>query len=730
VKKLTLGQLFIGGAIAIAVTLATSFVLLVRRAHASMLRTAETHQELAATRVSGRVAREIGRAERVLSELEQEIRAGAADPTTPESLEAPAFGAALVEPRIEEIAFTHARIEGWDDAGEAVVKREEKWQLALFRDKRGSLVTRITRSLDGGAVFETLVRRRDADPSLAGTPFARSPIGHDPTQHPTFAVVTSKRLWGVPVWSDLHWSESDSDLPEGERRVVVSVQKTVDDVHGAFLGVLRVALLTDELDAIASAKGSPSEPEDVARVVLLAATEDRRGVRLLARVAGHGRVASIPSADEIRVVAETPPQDVAALLASPVVQKLDPVAPRANGVLSIDGEPWLATLRPIDVGRGGTRGWAVALLQPESSYTRDLLMLERRILYSVGLTLFLVLAIGVATVQAVRRGLVQIVRDTYRMRGFDFASRLGASHIRDIDEVMRGLERAKTVVRAMGKYVPIEVVRRLFAENKEPELGGELLDVTLMFTDIESFTALSEMLDPDVLARRLGAYLEAMTAAIEGTGGTIDKYIGDAVMAIWNAPVPLAEHAKRACKAALMCRARVERLYASEDWRGLPALVTRFGIHEARVMVGNFGTPSRLSYTALGDGVNLAARLEPLCKQYGVTVLVSETVALHAKEEFVFRRIDRVAVKGKTEGIDVYELLGAAGEPIAKRDVASQYEAALVAYLRRDFAHAAELLDAQKNTDPPSAVLHARALAYAAAPPPADWNGVWVALTK
>jgi adenylate cyclase len=270
----------------------------------------------------------------------------------------------------------------------------------------------------------------------------------------------------------------------------------------------------------------------------------------------------------------------------------------------------------------------------------------------------------------------------------------------------------------------------LYERNEEPQLGGELRTVSLMFTDIEGFTTLSERLPPDQLARHLGDYLEAMTSAVEATSGTIDKYIGDAVMAFWNAPSDVEGHAARACEAVIACKEATAALYASAAWHELPPLVTRFGLHTAEVMVGHFGARSRFNYTALGDGVNLAARLEPLCKQYGVTALVSDVIANAARDKFVFRRVDRVAVKGKAEAIDVYELLGRTGVEIPNLAQAQRYEAAFDAYLARDFAGAAELLATAKNHDPPSAVLHARCQELRAAPPPSDWAGVHVAASK
>ncbi len=152
-----------------------------------------------------------------------------------------------------------------------------------------------------------------------------------------------------------------------------------------------------------------------------------------------------------------------------------------------------------------------------------------------------------------------------------------------------------------------------------------------------------------------------MTTAIRETDGTVDKFIGDAVMTFWNAPTPHPDHAKRACRAALGWAVAARELYDSAAWKPLPPLVTRFGIHTATVMVGHFGAPDRLSYTALGDGVNIASRLESLCKQYDLTNLVSEAVYEGAKDEFSFRLVDRVAVKGKHDAVRVYELLGPIG---------------------------------------------------------------------
>jgi adenylate cyclase len=583
-------------------------------------------------------------------------------------------------------------------------------------------VTRIAQQSGGGFVATS----RDRAGATFLAPLVPAGAATDPTAHPTFSTLAAKSRAGRAIWSDLHYAEADAALPTAERRVVLSIQKAVFDAAGTFLGVLRVSLATHELDAIVGK--NPSDPDDPHRVVLLSVDGPR--VNLVARLGPTDRMTEVDGG--LRFTPERPSAELAALLASPLVQGLDAVHPSARGAVTVGGERFLATLRELDLGRGGTTGWMVAVLVPEAHYTRDLARNERTFAVAFAATIALVLLIGIITLAVVRRGLRRILVSTRSMRAFDFAAADSHSVFREVDDVMGGLERAKTVTRAMARYVPLDLVRRLFDENREPTLGGEPVELSLLFTDIEGFTTLAEKLPPDRLAERLGDYLDAMTVAVQATGGTIDKFIGDAVMAFWNAPVPVADHAKQLCRATLDAMEATRKLYASPRWDGLPPLVTRFGLHRTRALVGNFGAPGRLSYTALGDGVNLAARLEPLCKQYGVVTLASEAVVAEARDAFVFRRIDRVAVKGKTQGVEVYELLGAVedGDRIPRLAEARRYERAFEAYVARNFAAAIELLAPQCDVDPPSAVLRKRCDTYLVKPPPEGWDGVFVASSK
>jgi adenylate cyclase len=370
----------------------------------------------------------------------------------------------------------------------------------------------------------------------------------------------------------------------------------------------------------------------------------------------------------------------------------------------------------------------VGIVAPEDHYLGRLRDIRQGLLRTSVAVMAISLLLGALVVQGVRRGLGQIVEATARLRNFDFAATPARSPFHDVQEVMGGVELAKTAMRAMGKYVPVDLVRHLYQTRREPVLGGELIEVSLMFSDIKDFTGLAETLSPDELARTLGRYLEVMTAAIQAQQGIIDKYIGDAIMAVWNAPRPCRDHAGQACRAALACVEASRSLYASAAW-GRPPLTTRFGLHRGEAMVGHFGAPDRMSYTALGDAVNLASRLEGLNKEYGTTIIVSEAVRAAAGNGFEFRLLDRVAVKGKARGVRVYELRGEAGSPDPGLDAARAYERAFEAFSRREFASALGILEALAQ-DPPSVTLAARCRTFIEDPPPPGWDGTYVASAK
>ena len=180
-----------------------------------------------------------------------------------------------------------------------------------------------------------------------------------------------------------------------------------------------------------------------------------------------------------------------------------------------------------------------------------------------------------------------------------------------------------------------------------------------MFTDVRDFTTIAESADPDVLMRQTSRYFSALTEAFLAEGGTVDKFIGDAVMVFWNAPNPQPDHVERACRAALAGKAASDKLNTQFEAEGLKPFFTRFGIHVGEAVVGNLGSTERMNYTALGNTVNLASRLEGLNKQFGTAILVSEDVYLRVQHRFQFKALESVIAKGMTKETRVFELVGA-----------------------------------------------------------------------
>jgi adenylate cyclase len=267
--------------------------------------------------------------------------------------------------------------------------------------------------------------------------------------------------------------------------------------------------------------------------------------------------------------------------------------------------------------------------------------------------------------------------------------------------------------RAMfAQYVPPAVVARLVAEPGLMRLGGEVREVTIMFTDLANFTTLSEQLSAEQTVELLTGYFDAMTPIIHASGGTVDKFIGDAVMAFWGAPLDDAQHAEHAVRAALDMQQAMEALVADLRARGLPPLQMRIGLHTGRVVVGNVGSQQRFSYTVIGDAVNLAARLEGANKAFGTGILLSEATARQLPEWLPLRVLDEVIVKGRAEPVRVFTLC-------ADSAVCALSVAALDAFQAGDAAAAAAHIDQLLQRcpgDPAALRLQARVAEAAALP--------------
>jgi adenylate cyclase len=332
------------------------------------------------------------------------------------------------------------------------------------------------------------------------------------------------------------------------------------------------------------------------------------------------------------------------------------------------------------------------------------------------------------------RALANIADKTDRIRRLDFAGQAPLdSRIAEILRLSESVERMREGLEVFGRYVSKTLVHQIM---RSPETAGQgrLREVTVMFTDIEGFSRIAETLEPELLTDRLSRYFDALGQAIVANRGMIDKYMGDAIMAFWNAPEPDPDHVANAVRAALQARDAGQKL--AEKWRerGRPGFRTRFGLHAGPAVVGNVGARERINYTLVGAVANQASRLEGLNKMYGTEILASGEIAEATAGRFVWRHIDRVVAAGTTEEREIYQPLGeidAAGEHAT---FLAQWDAAREAYRegRFDDARAGfQSASVLRPGDRPCEVFSARCEAFLRdGGPPAGWDGTWHFNTK
>ena len=235
------------------------------------------------------------------------------------------------------------------------------------------------------------------------------------------------------------------------------------------------------------------------------------------------------------------------------------------------------------------------------------------------------------------------------------------SNVREIAQLQSTATLLRNSLRSFSSFVPVDVVRGLIKSGIPLALGVEKRNLTILFSDLENFSTHAEQSTPDALLEQMSVYFEQISRAISDEKGTVDKFIGDGIMAFWGAPVALPDHVLRACAGALRAARRMERVNAAWHAEGKPTLRIRIGLNAANVLLGNVGSTQRFSYTAIGDGVNVAARLEELNKTFGTTICISDSVFDAVASEVVARPLRRVQVKGRKQEFMVYELLGMAG---------------------------------------------------------------------
>lgn len=302
--------------------------------------------------------------------------------------------------------------------------------------------------------------------------------------------------------------------------------------------------------------------------------------------------------------------------------------------------------------------------------------------------------------------------------------------------------RRRWIQRIFGQYLAPALVDQLASSGEAPVLGGEKRDVTVMFADLSGFTALSGLVSPQTLMARTNRYLTIISEEIEKTGGHVDKYIGDAVMAIWGAPAENPAHAESATHAAFAIAKRVAALCEASIGSGDHGFWIKIGINSGDAVVGNVGSPRRLAYTVVGETVNIASRLESLPSAYGCIVVMGEATQSKLQGRYATCELDLVRLKGKVDAVAVFEPFEASPKVA---EYISKYREALLLYRARHFADAERawlalsypgIVDPRKReqtaatAQTPNHVMAGRAAAYAAEPPPHDWQGEWIRDSK
>ena len=372
--------------------------------------------------------------------------------------------------------------------------------------------------------------------------------------------------------------------------------------------------------------------------------------------------------------------------------------------LSLGGAAYEVALTPLPFP-----GWSLATVIPEAEFLGPVeTTLQRLIIGSAIGALFAALLSAMLARSVIAAPLVRVVGEIRHVESFSLDQvRRHPSRLAEIASLSGAIAEMAAGLSAFRKFIPADLVRSLLRQGVEAKPGGSIQDLTVMFIDVAGFTGLSERMG-DRVVPLLSRYLDVASEVIVAHGGTIDKFIGDAVMAFWGAPTAQANHAPLCCRAALACRHAMEAAGVNDDY-GRP-LQIRIGINSGRMLVGNIGSELRLNYTVIGDAVNVASRLEGANKHYETQILIGAETKRLVEGAMITREIDRIAVYGKTEGLAVYELIdstqGTNGDPGPTWIV--DYEQGLLKYRKRNFPGAIRCFEAvlcQRPHDRPTELM-------------------------
>ncbi|MGA2223442.1 MAG: adenylate/guanylate cyclase domain-containing protein, partial [Syntrophobacteraceae bacterium] len=401
---------------------------------------------------------------------------------------------------------------------------------------------------------------------------------------------------------------------------------------------------------------------------------------------------------------------------------------KAKSVVECKGKRYIASF--TEIPEPFPKRWKIAVIVPEDDFTGGA---KRSMIIMVLISAF-TLAVAVLLAFIISRGFTNSVRllaeATRKIKSFNLDEKIHIpSRMKEIQLMRDSVTSMQKGLNAFRRYVPAELVRQLISTGEGAHLGGQRRELTVFFTDITGFTSIAELMTPEELMLHLSEYFDELTKIVSRYGGTVDKYIGDAVMAFWGAPVHDVEHAVHACEAALAAQEKIAELNRKWTMEGKSAFVTRIGISTGETVVGNVGSTERMNYTVIGDTVNTASRLESANKLYGTQTIVSPETYEAASKKFWFRPLGIVAVKGKSEEKLVYELVGRRieGEIHPAAELCEEFHCGFDAYMGQNWNEAAAIfknLSVKFPRDTPTNFYLARCAHFQANPPGLGWQGI------
>lgn len=337
------------------------------------------------------------------------------------------------------------------------------------------------------------------------------------------------------------------------------------------------------------------------------------------------------------------------------------------------------------------------------------------------ITCILVVILAIVISTRITHPLYLLKDDIEKIQGLELGSDTYFETVfKEIISMENAVDNMKKGLRSFSKYVPADLVTQLISVSKEAVLSGEKKAMTVFFSDIADFATISERTETEELLKNLAVYFSGMTTTIHENKGTIDKYMGDAIMAFWGAPNDMDNQAFYACQSALLCLKFLEDFNSEMERCGSPKFNTRMGINTGEVIVGNIGYEKRLNYTVIGDNVNLASRIEDLNKNYGTNIIISESTYNEVRDKVLARKLDYVIVKGKTKGIYIYELICLNGsESPMQQEMVDIYNRAVELYLNKKWEEAQRLFEKVlevKQEDKPTKIMIKRCREYMNSP--------------